>query len=124
MQCNDGGCREVQLVRNELQDIWLEVNGLKSSVSNLQQDAIRSEERITALNAVFESLKELISATSDRTDKQLQNINSEIKAISEKVHKTEAKLGFSITWKEILSLGISLVAAMWAMTNIISKFGG
>lgn len=116
--CQDG-CRELHLLDGQINDLWLEVADLKSSVSALQGDLIRSEERISALTTSIDTLKELINKTSERTDNTLAEINQEIKKISEKVHKQEAIAKFNITWKEILAISVGAASLLSLIINMV-----
>jgi predicted nucleic acid-binding Zn-ribbon protein len=118
MSC-ETGCREVQLIQIELVEVWKEIEKTKSDLTALHTESVRAEERYNALARSFANIQVTIDRMSERIDKQLTSIESDIKIISGKVQKNEARAEFTITWKEITAAGIGILALVNAIRPYI-----
>lgn len=118
MSC-ETGCREVQLIQNELVEVWKEIEKTKNGLTVLHTESVRSEERYNALARSFANIQVTIDRMSEKMDKQLTSIAEEMKGMSRKIEKSEARAEFTITWKEITAAGIGILALVNAIRPYI-----
>lgn len=119
MAC-ETGCREVQLIQLELQELWKELDKQKAGLASLQTDSVRSEERQIALEKSITTLRQTIDKMSEKLEVQLSAVVTEIQKINVEVQKQKARAEFTITWKEIMAIGISF----FALVNAVRPYLG
>jgi len=107
MNC-ENGCREVKLLQTELQEVWKELDNVSAELKSLQNDSVRSEERQIALEKSIATLRDTIDKMSDKMEQQLGAVVKEVQKINVTVQTQKAKAEFTVTWKEILAIAISL----------------
>lgn len=119
MAC-ETGCREVQLIQLELQEVWKELGKQQADITSLHTDSVRSEERQIALEKSITTIRTTIDKMSEKLESQLAAVVSELQKVNVEVQKQKTRAEFTITWKEITAAGIGLLA----LVNAIGLYVG